>query len=312
MPRAVCLAAALAALAGCATTPRVERPAPDPRAEGRDAAATSALAGDGGVGATGEPDLPETAADTSADAEPARSPAASGAGARLAARARSLLGRRGPFRVGGERFNGDCSGFVQAVYAAEGIDLRARKERAAPRERRGVKAAWLAAAAGGAVLGAEATPAPGDLVFWHDTFDRNRNRRADDRLTHVGIVESVEGGTVQFLHRGGKGVARGVMTLARPHEASAPGGRRVNSVLRSRAHPVRNGGLAAQLFAGYGRIGGASVPAVASAGAAKAAPAAKSRAARAQSREHATAAKRKKSPAAPRKTASAGTPQPAR
>jgi hypothetical protein len=77
----------------------------------------------------------------------------------------------------------------------------------------------------------------------------------DDRFTHVGIVERVEGDSVHFIHRGGRGVARGVMTLARPHEATDGEGRRLNSTLRARSHPVRRGGLAAELFAGYSRPG---------------------------------------------------------
>jgi hypothetical protein len=46
------------------------------------------------------------------------------------------------------------------------------------------------------------------------------------------------------------------MTLARRHEASAPDGRRLNSAVRARSHPARSGGLAAELFAGFGRLGG--------------------------------------------------------
>jgi hypothetical protein len=174
--------------------------------------------------------------------------------ARLAARARSMIGRRGPFEAAGDRFPGDCSGFVAAVYAAEGVSLRGLMQRAAPAERGGVRAAWLAAKAHGKVFGAATSPSPGDLVFWNDTYDRNRNGRADDRLTHLGIVEYVEDGTVYFLHRGGNGVARGVMTLSRPREATAADGRRLNSAIRAKTHPVKKAGLAGMLFAGFGRV----------------------------------------------------------
>lgn len=257
MPRAASLAAALAAvaLAGCATVgsragghEAEVAPAPSP--------ATPAAAG------PSEPEPPETAADTAADVATSPPPdgrlgggSLSDARVRLATRARSFLGKRGPFAIAGERFNDDCSGFAQAVYAAEGVDLRGLMQRIAPGERRGVKAAWLAAQAEGRVLGAGERPEPGDLVFWHDTYDRNRNGKADDRFTHLGVVEHVEDGTVTFLHRGAKGVARGVMTLARRRQSAAPDGRRLNSVLRSPAHPVKGGGLAGQLFAGYARLG---------------------------------------------------------
>jgi probable lipoprotein NlpC len=180
--------------------------------------------------------------------------------ARLAVRARSYLGRRGPFRSKGQRFGSDCSGFVEAVYSAEGLLLRDLMQRVAPDERGGVKAAWDAARAHGRVFGPPEWPAPGDLIFWSDTYDRNRNGRADDRFTHLGIVEFVEDGTVHFLHRGARGVARGVMTPDRPGEAS-DGDRKLNSTIRATTHPVKDGGLAGQLLEGYGRIDPARVPA---------------------------------------------------
>jgi hypothetical protein len=175
--------------------------------------------------------------------------------ARLAARAASLLGHAGEFRVGGERFNPDCTGFIQAVYEAEGVPLRALMQRAAPAERSGVVAAFRAMREIGTVFGGGGEwPAPGDLVFWHDTYDRNRNGRADDRFTHVGVVEYVSGGTVVFLHRGKRAVARGAMNLDRPGEAKADG-YVVNSPIRERSRRPRGVPvLAGALFAAYGRI----------------------------------------------------------
>ena len=87
--------------------------------------------------------------------------------------------------------------------------------------------------AGSAIFGSGEWPAPGDLIFWHDTYDRNRNGRADDPFTHVGVVEYVVDGTVLFVHRGGKAVARGAMDPARPGEGSS-NGVVVNSPLRAR------------------------------------------------------------------------------
>jgi len=208
-----------------------------------------------------ESDLPETEAEPPRGARPGGELATFDFQARLAVRARSYLGRRGPFSAKGQRFGSDCSGFVEAVYAAEGLMLRELMQRAAPDERSGVAAAWYAARAGGRLLGPREWPAPGDLVFWRDTYDRNRNGRADDRFTHLGIVEYVENGTVFFLHRGGKGVARGVMTPGRPYEVSDADGRRLNSPLRATTHPVKDGGgLAGELLEGYGRIDPDRVP----------------------------------------------------
>lgn len=181
--------------------------------------------------------------------------------ARLAARAASLVGQGGEFRVGGERFNADCTGFVQAVYQAEGVPLRAMMLQAAPAERSGVAAAFRAMDAYGLVFGGGGEwPAPGDLVFWHDTYDRNRNGRADDPLTHIGIVEYVVAGTVVFVHRGGRAVVRGAMNPERPGEARAQG-TVLNSPLRARGTRLADLPLlAGALFAGYGRIDPARVP----------------------------------------------------
>jgi hypothetical protein len=143
VPRAAYLAAAVVALAGCATiAPLPERQAP---AASPVAAPATPSVGD----EVSEADPPDTAADTASDPPPGAhledATADSGLQARIVARARSFLGRRGPFKAAGDTFNGDCSGLAQAVYAAEGIDLRGLMQQAAPHERRGVKAAWLAA-----------------------------------------------------------------------------------------------------------------------------------------------------------------------
>jgi hypothetical protein len=174
--------------------------------------------------------------------------------ARLVERARAELGRRGPFTVSDERFPADCSGFVAAVYRAEGIPLRQLGARAAPTESSGVAAAYRAATIWGVVFGGGGEwPRPGDLVFFRGTYDRERDGRFEAPFTHVGIVEAVdEAGTVTFIHRGSGAVVRGVMTLDRPGEAKDPDGRELNSQLRRRHRGPA--GLAAALFMGYGRL----------------------------------------------------------
>jgi hypothetical protein len=177
--------------------------------------------------------------------------------ARLAARAAAMLGEgRERFAVGGQTFNPDCSGFVEAVYAAEGVALREVLRAAAPREPSAVAAAWEAAGRFGARWRGGEWPAPGDLVFFDDTWDRNGNGRRDDALTHLGVVEWVEvDGTVRFLHRGSRGVARGFLSPSQPGEARGRDGRPLNTALRQRPGPDDGGpSLAGQLFAGYGRI----------------------------------------------------------
>ena len=196
------------------------------------ALAATALAACAGAGASSRPDL-----------------SFYGLQARLAARGASLVGHAGAF---------------EAVYEAEGVPLRRLMRRAGPGETSGVAAAYRAMLAYGVVFGGGGEwPAPGDLVFWRDTYDRNRNGRADDPFTHVGVVEYVVDGTVVFLHRGGKAVARGAMDPARPGEGTA-NGVVVNSPIRAR-NPRLAGVpfLAGALFAGYGRIDPSAVSAAA-------------------------------------------------
>jgi hypothetical protein len=177
--------------------------------------------------------------------------------ARLAARGHAWLGQgKAPFQVGEERFNPDCSGFVEAVYAAEGVALRRLAMQAAPSEDSGVAALWAAAGRYGSRWRGGDWPAPGDLVFFDDTWDRNGNGRRDDPLTHIGLVEWVdERGTVTFLHRAGAGVVRGHLTLERRDTFRASDGAELNAFLRVRgALDDRTPALAGELFVGFGRI----------------------------------------------------------
>jgi hypothetical protein len=103
-----------------------------------------------------------------------------------------------------------------------------------------------------------AEPLPGDIVYFHDTYDRNRNRRFDDPFTHVGLVESVDGeGTVTFLHAAGHVVKREKMNLRHPHDTRDAAGNPINHTLRFRTRweKKEDPRLASELFAGYGRLG---------------------------------------------------------
>jgi hypothetical protein len=181
------------------------------------------------------------------------------------ARAAAWLGRSGPFTAGGRRFEPDCSGFVEAVYEAQGIPIRDAVPIRPEDEWKASAALHRASRELGVLYGAEREPLPGDLVFFENTYDRNHNGLADDGITHVGLVERVRpDGAVVFLHRSSRGVGRGTLDLRHPGAARAASGEPLNTALRARGRRGARGGgaLAGELFAGFGRIDPARVAAV--------------------------------------------------
>lgn len=139
----------------------------------------------------------------------------------------------------GRRFAGDCSGFVLAALREAGIRpalgrARSRSE-SLHRASRAVK-----------------RPRPGDLAFFHHTYDRNRDGRANDPYSHVALVETVHGDAVTLLHRGARGIERVRMNLRRPSDPGA------NDPVRWRRKrdPRRLRVLSGELFAGYGSLPG--------------------------------------------------------
>lgn len=181
-------------------------------------------------------------------AAPLPSLQASASGARavdgeaVAATARALVGRRSVPTDG--KFPDDCTGLVRAVYARHGVDLMGEGATGDS----GVAALWRFTQRHGSVH--KDRPSPGDIVFFSGTYDRNRDGRDNDGLTHVGLVDRVDDdGTVSVIHRVARGVVVYRMNLAHPDRRQADG-RVVNDWLRE----GKRSRLAGELFAGYGTV----------------------------------------------------------
>ncbi len=101
-------------------------------------------------------------------------------------------------------------------------------------------------------------PAVGDLVFFHNTYDRNQDGRNNDWYTHVGIVEDVEDdGTIHFLSYFNGRVEESTLNLEHPTLAKNKNTQAVwNTTLRARQpdEPPFTQHLASELFAGFGNI----------------------------------------------------------
>lgn len=163
--------------------------------------------------------------------------------------ARRLVGQPN-VELSGRRYPDDCTGLVRGVYEQLGLDLSSH---ARPGDN-GVTAIYRFAAARGRVY-TGGRPVAGDLAFFRETYDVNRDGRTNDGLTHVGLVESVlEDGTVLVIHRVSRGVVRYRMNLTRKDVHTDPkNGRKLNDYLRA-SGPGHAPVLTGQLFAAYATV----------------------------------------------------------
>ena len=152
----------------------------------------------------------------------------------------------------GRRIDYDCAGVTRAIYLAHGIDLY--EGAPANGSANGVRLIYNHLRVHGRLhLGPIVHP--GDLVFFDNTWDHNGDGRVNDPLTHVGIVERLEGdGTIVFISRVAGAIERYRMNLAQPHVHRTPDGRVVNDYIR-RKHwrdEAQMSYLTGELFAAFG------------------------------------------------------------
>ena len=221
------LAVSLAAALGCAT----------PRALRSDSGAVPFGAGTVPTSERRPADAPGPKADAAVEA--------------VLAAARAALGESRP-ELDGRPLPTDCSGFVRGLYTKAGVDLFSE---AKPWDN-GVRAMvrWIERHG---QMHRRKVPAPGDLVFFHDSYDRNGDGKLNDRFTHMGLVDEVlPDGTALIIHATNHGIVREPMNLMRPHEARDSQGREINAILRRKTAEDSPGTprLMSELFAGFGRV----------------------------------------------------------
>jgi hypothetical protein len=168
--------------------------------------------------------------------------------ARIAETAGAVVGS-GPVVVGRERFRMDCSGVARGIYAKAGARLGTVRVAGQTNDTRVL---FELTRQTGSLR--RSHPLVGDLVFFDDTYDQNKNGLTDDPLSHVGVVERVESdGTVVLVHRIGSRIVRARMNLDFPHDRYDAAGRPLNHFLRA-AEGGRPAKTTAELFVAFGSL----------------------------------------------------------
>lgn len=162
----------------------------------------------------------------------------------------SLVGKE-KLVVNGKSYSFDCTGVVLASYAFAEIDLAFRFNRYSGN---GVRRIFYTLHDEDLLYRVD-YPIPGDIIFWDNTYDANRNGKVDDEFTHVGLVIAVaDDGLISYLHHHYRqGAIVEYMNLLEPDKDFDNAGRRINSALRMRGLGGDIGTNAAQLFRIFGQ-----------------------------------------------------------
>lgn len=169
--------------------------------------------------------------------------------ARIAAAAGSFVGSRNT-QVEAQRFRMDCSGVARAIYQRAGLPLQGT---AAHAQENDVSILFRYVQEIGSIR--RHSPRVGDLVFFDDTYDRNRDGLRNDPLSHIGVVERImEDGTVVFVHHTGGGILRYRMNLAHPRGMRSDDGAHTWNHYLRRAELGQPAKTTAELFVAFGTV----------------------------------------------------------
>lgn len=131
--------------------------------------------------------------------------------------------------VKGRKFTYDCTGVVLGCYYYAGIDLTL----AFPDYTGNGVSRIYHYLKDSELLYKTEDPAPGDIIFWDNTYDRNGDGEENDYLTHMGmVVKAEENGQITYIHANyRKGIVFEQMNLKRP-DVYMDGSETVNSPMR--------------------------------------------------------------------------------
>jgi surface antigen len=165
-----------------------------------------------------------------------------GKGNKIAVSASSFLGKKS-LKVDGTNFRYDCSGFVMAAHAAADISISGSTKMIYDISKKK------------SVLHLRKVPNIGEVAFFDNSHDRNKNGKRDDVLTHIAIVETIDAdGTITLIHLGGSGIVRTYMNLFAPKTHKNADGKVINSFLRVANQKDKGARLTGELWRAFGSL----------------------------------------------------------
>ena len=162
--------------------------------------------------------------------------------------------------IANEKFRNDCSGFVRSIYYRFNLELfNTEKVKKAGKWLPGTEVIYNFIKENGKIF-KNSLPRRGDLIFFDNTHDRNKDGKVNDKFTHVAIVVDVKSdGTVYYIHKSNRGINIQKMNLNYPNKVYIyKNGKKikVNSYLRKkRKNDSKNTPyLSSQMFRAYGSL----------------------------------------------------------
>ena len=149
-------------------------------------------------------------------------------------------------------FRRDCSGYVQAILSSLGHDVVGFTREYGIRTN-GVAQIFEYVERSGTIYKNE-LPKIGDLIFFSNTYDVNRDGQINDKLSHIGIVTKIdEDGTISFKHVIHREIKTDYINLSKPTLHSYKG-RIINSYIRRAGKNSAYPTTTSQLFDFFGSL----------------------------------------------------------
>lgn len=156
----------------------------------------------------------------------------------------------------GAHFSYDCSGYIASALHKNGL-LTQDFSRVQDIQGNGVAILFQYIEKNGLIMDKNAVPKIGDIVFFSNTYDRNKDGKFNDELTHIGIIESMDNdGQAIFLHHMAGRVQQSYLNAGFEHLHKSNKGKQLNTYLRRKnaQDSKQTVYLASELVHSYGSL----------------------------------------------------------